>query len=357
MERLTSDDIEGVRCFLEATAHTCDLTTFSSVVLPAVQQLIPSVVACYAQVDPARGKLIAQETYPNAAFAPAGREAFEQHMFEHPVFQAWAASGTSSALRRSDLLSRRQWRRLGLYQEVYKPLGCDDSMLIGLPAPAGLIACICLERDGEFSERARQLLELVRPHIVQMYRNAEMFTLLGQAAQADGPCSIVLDGVGRPLFATQAAWDLLAAYNPAHTSFGAAFPRAIADWLRSQLARFGREDELPPPPLPLVLQNERGDRLTLRLLYGGKTGEQALLVLDERRAEQPTRVSPEFGLSPREAEILGLVRQGRTSAEIAQSLCISRRTVEKHLENVYCKLGVENRMAAVTVAFSPGRRR
>ncbi|HZQ38517.1 MAG TPA: hypothetical protein VFD32_21505, partial [Dehalococcoidia bacterium] len=172
MERLRSDDIEGARLFLEETARACDLATFGAVVLPAVQRLIPSVVACYAQVDPARGKLIAQETYPNAAFPSAGREAFERYMVEHPVFQAWAASGIGSALRRSDVLSRRQWHRFSLYQEVYKPLGCDDSMPIGLPAPAGLIACICLERDGEFSDRAVQLLELVRPHIVQMYRNA-----------------------------------------------------------------------------------------------------------------------------------------------------------------------------------------
>ena len=64
-------------------------------------------------------------------------------------------------------------------------------------------------------------------------------------------------------------------------------------------------------------------------------------------------VAPHLGLSPREQEILRFVRKGRTSAEIADILTVSRRTVEKHLENIYCKLGVENRTAAVTVAFSP----
>lgn len=230
-------------------------------------------------------------------------------------------------------------------------------MPIGLPAPEGLIACICLERDREFSERAVQLMELVRPHIVQMYRNAEMFSLLGQAAQLDGARSIVLDKAGRPLLATQAAWDLIVAYFPRQTGFAAVFPRSISDWLQVQLARFNREHELPPPASPLVLQNENGDRLTLRLLYGGKTGEQALLVLQERRAEPPATVSDQLGLSPREGEILRLVRQGHTSAGIAELLCVSRRTVEKHLENIYCKLGVENRTAAVTVAFAQGRAR
>jgi DNA-binding CsgD family transcriptional regulator len=356
MERLTSDDIERVRLFLEETAAPCDLTTFGSIVLPAVQKLVPSVVACYAQIDPVQGKLVAQETYPNAAFKGI-KETFEQHMFEHPVFPEWTRTGSHSALRRSDVLTRSRWHRRGLYQEVYKPLGCEDSMPIGLPAPEGLIACICLERDTEFSERAMQLLELVRPHIAQMYRNAEMYSLLGQATQPDGARSIMLDKAGRPLLATQAAWDLIAAYFPGQTAFDATFPRSIGDWLRAQMARFSREHELPPPASPFVIHNDNGDRLTLRLLYGGKTGEQALLVMEERRVEPPASISPHLGLSPREGEILMLVRQGRTSAEIAELLSVSRRTVEKHLENIYCKLGVENRTTAVTVAFSQGRAR
>jgi DNA-binding NarL/FixJ family response regulator len=49
------------------------------------------------------------------------------------------------------------------------------------------------------------------------------------------------------------------------------------------------------------------------------------------------------------------VRKGLSSAEIAETLVVSRRTVEKHLENVYCKLGVDNRTAAVAAAFSPER--
>lgn len=56
-----------------------------------------------------------------------------------------------------------------------------------------------------------------------------------------------------------------------------------------------------------------------------------------------------FGLSKRELEILGWVARGKTNAEIGLILDISRRTVNKHLEHVYVKLGVENRMAAVAL--------
>ena len=52
-------------------------------------------------------------------------------------------------------------------------------------------------------------------------------------------------------------------------------------------------------------------------------------------------------LTAREREVLALVEEGRTNAEIARLLWISRETVRKHLENVYDKLGVHSRTAAV----------
>ena len=52
-------------------------------------------------------------------------------------------------------------------------------------------------------------------------------------------------------------------------------------------------------------------------------------------------------LTPREAEVLELVAAGLTNAAIAERLWISPGTVKKHLENVYAKLGVANRTAAI----------
>src|SRR5690349_22801788 len=52
-------------------------------------------------------------------------------------------------------------------------------------------------------------------------------------------------------------------------------------------------------------------------------------------------------LTPREIEILGWVEQGLTNADIATLCGRSIRTVHKHLENVFAKLNVENRGAAV----------
>ena len=59
------------------------------------------------------------------------------------------------------------------------------------------------------------------------------------------------------------------------------------------------------------------------------------------------------GLSPREAEVLRLVAHGRSNGEIARELVLSVRTVERHVANVYLKIGASGRTArAVATAWA-----
>ena len=67
-----------------------------------------------------------------------------------------------------------------------------------------------------------------------------------------------------------------------------------------------------------------------------------------------TRRAPEENLSGREVEVLGLVAVRLSNREIAQELWISEATVKSHLIRIYGKLGVDDRTAAVTVAFKRG---
>jgi DNA-binding CsgD family transcriptional regulator len=87
--------------------------------------------------------------------------------------------------------------------------------------------------------------------------------------------------------------------------------------------------------LPLV-RERAGRRLIVR-----RTSDA--LVLEERRAE--------ITLTAREREVLSLVARGETNAEIAERLWLAPSTVRKHLENVYAKLGVSTRTAAVARVF------
>jgi DNA-binding CsgD family transcriptional regulator len=71
-------------------------------------------------------------------------------------------------------------------------------------------------------------------------------------------------------------------------------------------------------------------------------------------AESRRRVPPGWGLTPREAEVLGWVARGRTNRQIAAVLWISTHTVRKHLENIFEKLGVRTRTAAAAVVAQLG---
>jgi DNA-binding CsgD family transcriptional regulator len=60
------------------------------------------------------------------------------------------------------------------------------------------------------------------------------------------------------------------------------------------------------------------------------------------------------GLTAREAEVLRLVTQGLTDRQIAAALVLSEKTVGRHLDNAYAKLGVSSRAAATAFALRAG---
>jgi DNA-binding CsgD family transcriptional regulator len=79
--------------------------------------------------------------------------------------------------------------------------------------------------------------------------------------------------------------------------------------------------------------------------------ERALLdLLRPHLSKVYRRMSRVGRLTAREAEVLRWVAAGKSDAQIGAILRISARTVQKHLQNVYDKLGVENRTAAVNRA-------
>jgi two-component system nitrate/nitrite response regulator NarL len=65
-------------------------------------------------------------------------------------------------------------------------------------------------------------------------------------------------------------------------------------------------------------------------------------------ATQPT------DLTPREIEVLQLVAEGRSAADVASQLVISRKTVSSHMQRIFTKLGVHTRAQAVAVAYEAG---
>jgi DNA-binding NarL/FixJ family response regulator len=62
------------------------------------------------------------------------------------------------------------------------------------------------------------------------------------------------------------------------------------------------------------------------------------------------------GLTPREAEVLELIAEGLTNAEIADRLVVSAATVKTHVNHIFAKTGARDRAAAVVYAYSHGLR-
>jgi non-specific serine/threonine protein kinase len=81
--------------------------------------------------------------------------------------------------------------------------------------------------------------------------------------------------------------------------------------------------------------------------------EYALEREDQDAGSPAARPLP-AGLSQREAEVLALAAQGLTSVQIGEKLFISPRTVNRHLDSVYKKLGVNSRVAAARFASEHG---
>ena len=91
-------------------------------------------------------------------------------------------------------------------------------------------------------------------------------------------------------------------------------------------------------------------------VFGGAIGSRVLAALSTRA---PARVLD--GLTDREEEVLDLLARGLTNAAIAERLGLSGKTVRNHVSNLFTKLGVADRAAAVAkardVGFGPGESR
>lgn len=110
-----------------------------------------------------------------------------------------------------------------------------------------------------------------------------------------------------------------------------------------------KDNGILEPRQPLVVEHE-SKRLLVRFMNDFLNYQYLLLLKEEDKA--PAKKTFEcLGLTPREMEILYWLSQGKTNSEIALILSMSFRTVKKHLEHIYEKLGVENRTSAAMKAM------
>ena len=90
--------------------------------------------------------------------------------------------------------------------------------------------------------------------------------------------------------------------------------------------------------------------LVVRVVADPSSGEAAMVLLEEKRAAGDYEPLRRLGLSERETEVLYWMSEGKSNPEIGIIVGAAAATIKKHAENLYSKLGVDNRAAATRVA-------
>lgn len=141
------------------------------------------------------------------------------------------------------------------------------------------------------------------------------------------------------------------------------------EWLREFFPNeIKNQDNLPRPIQNLLAQSQarggtpehleiqtRQERLTAMLSASPLGGW--LLRLERKPLKLAPRFCPLPQFSQRKNEVLKWMVEGKRNAEIATILCLSSRTVEKHVAEILLELGAENRATAIVRAMELGARK
>lgn len=187
-----------------------------------------------------------------------------------------------------------------------------------------------------------ELLARIRVHLA----NARIAQSARSALDASGRYLLAANRAGKVLWSTPQAGKLIRRAFPDFNSERDALPDPVRNWLAGQLDRtltaaaeaisIGRADSGLQLELSVISQ-VGADQILLRLIDGDPKDDQLIL-------------RNKLQLTQREAEVLLWIARGKSNRDVADILTLSPRTVNKHLEQIFNKLGVENRTSAAALA-------
>lgn len=185
-----------------------------------------------------------------------------------------------------------------------------------------------------------ELLARIRVHLANArgaYRSRLALGLAGRSLAALG------DG-GALVWCTPQAEALFLAIDPAWNADAGMLPDTLAEAARTFV---GGESIAPGT---IVRASVRGIDIDLALVESDRPDERLLRLTEVREDGKIAALQKQGSLTRREAEVLLWVSYGKTNKTVSEILGISPRTVNKHLEQVFRKLGVETRAAATAIA-------
>ena len=324
MAALSSRDAEHVLRFVAAAEELGGDHAFTPEVLAELGKLVESDWVAYDEADRVRRRFGYGVDRPGDEY-DRPEISYWEIASEHPICSRHN-TGDSRALKLSDFKTLRELRRSEIYSIWFRPFGVERQLNLAIPSPPWHAKTFLFSRGPgpDFTERDRLMLDLLQPHLGRLWRAArtrrQLHAVLENVdggSEQDAHGVILLGSGGLIELASPAARRLLREYFGANEYVEA--PTELVEWHESGST---------------TLVRGRGEhRLTVS--HSGTT-----LLLEETRNE--------LGLTARERQVLAWVARGKRNSEVAEILWVTPSTVRKHLENVYAKLGVHTRTAAVT---------
>jgi DNA-binding NarL/FixJ family response regulator len=199
--------------------------------------------------------------------------------------------------------------------------------------------------------RTRELIARIESHL----RNARAQGQARRALDAFGHATLVVrERDGRRLWQTALARNLMQQHYPGTPDM--LLPPPLLAWIAREALR--RRAGAPPQGLTVGQGMQRLTFAMHAMDDGSPEGEWLVVLREDSEAALLDGLARAFpALTTREAEVLYWVIQGKTNRDIGEILSLSPRTVHKHLEHVFEKLGVETRTAAAALALGKVGRR
>jgi DNA-binding CsgD family transcriptional regulator len=356
---LSERDLRGAITVLQSLAdESGDCQSFVAATLEQLPRIVPSDLTTLSLCDLARGtrRVVGRE---GETLSAADRAAFDRHFREHPLVRFHGSHPGGPTQRISDCLDVGVFRNSALHADYYRRIGINYVMALPLCIDRDNVISVVFNRSSRnFADGERAVLDGIRRPLAALYRKLVACeeagigsNCIGRLAGDGGWRMARITMAGRILDAPAAVVSMLRRFFPSDpVGRGAQMPAPLSEWfLRS------RKWGLERPAISdggQFTTSRLGMKLTVHFVSDPLDASAGYLLMKEERLEVGPAHLGQLDLTDREREILALVAAGKTNGEIGTILAISARTVQKHLEHIFQKLGVETRTAAAVCALS-----
>jgi DNA-binding CsgD family transcriptional regulator len=323
--------------------------SLQKIILDELLNFVPGQNAVVNSFDLTTGKIlpVVFSHPPRKGFL----EATKAYMHQHPTFRDLCKRQHRYGRVISDFLTQTQWHQTELYNEAYGPGGFEDQIGIGLCRSGRHCTGVAVLRDKKgFSPNDRRRVAALTPHLEQALINARAFERLQLSVDRS---QIQLDACPYGTIWLNEGLRVVG-INPRATAWWSEFfphdrvtsrlPQALEAWM--QASAHSWRSPLGAGATKSFTCCSQAARLVVRGAWFPKK-KAHLLALERRRLFPGLEDLRNLPLTPKEAEVLLWLARGKTNGEISRILGGSRRTIDKHVQNLLAKLMLENRAAAI----------